>query len=162
MYSMLGSVLGEDEMELADVVFAGPLLDLNNKELAEITNQSWSSINRTKRRIRSILNHPVVGLAARYDVSLAWQNQGACQREEVEIFFPKRGQTTNAAEYCGQCVVKETCLDYALTNSLSDGIWGDHSGRQRRQLTKEAEEAKALEKLAVEEQQPEEQTTETD
>jgi hypothetical protein len=37
-------------------------------------------------------------------------------------------------QVCAACPVRQPCLDYAITNRISDGIWGGLTERERRAL----------------------------
>jgi WhiB family redox-sensing transcriptional regulator len=65
----------------------------------------------------------------------AWMELGNCQGLDPDLFFPARGASTAEAKaVCGQCVVQEQCLEYALTHRERFGIWGGLSERERRRL----------------------------
>jgi WhiB family transcriptional regulator, redox-sensing transcriptional regulator len=67
-----------------------------------------------------------------------WQTNARCTEVDPEIFFPERGGSSKAArQVCGNCLVKEQCLEYALNNKEQFGIWGGTSERERRRLRKE-------------------------
>ena len=54
---------------------------------------------------------------------------------DPDLFFPERGASTREAkEVCRGCVVREECLEYALTNGEKFGIWGGMSERERRRI----------------------------
>ena len=64
-----------------------------------------------------------------------WQDQANCLGVDPDLFFPERGASTREAkEVCRGCVVREACLEYALTNGEKFGIWGGMSERERRRL----------------------------
>jgi len=76
-------------------------------------------------------------LAGLFDVApeRTWQRQANCMGVDPDLFFPERGASTREAkEVCRGCVVREDCLEYALTNSEKFGIWGGLSERERRRL----------------------------
>ena len=51
------------------------------------------------------------------------------------MFFPERGETAGPArQICAACPVCQQCLDYALSNRITHGIWGGLSERERRPL----------------------------
>ena len=51
------------------------------------------------------------------------------------MFFPERGESAGPARrVCAACPVREPCLDYAITNRISHGIWGGLTERERRAL----------------------------
>ena len=65
----------------------------------------------------------------------SWQDQANCLGVDPDLFFPERGASTREAkEVCRGCVVREECLEYALTNGEKFGIWGGMSERERRRL----------------------------
>jgi WhiB family redox-sensing transcriptional regulator len=65
----------------------------------------------------------------------AWQSQANCMGVDPDLFFPERGASTREAkEVCRGCVVREDCLEYALSNSEKFGIWGGLSERERRKI----------------------------
>ena len=62
------------------------------------------------------------------------------QFDDVNIFFPERGDNRKIAEakmWCGRCPVKRECLEYALANHEKHGIWGGLSEKERRHARKE-------------------------
>ena len=64
-----------------------------------------------------------------------WQDQANCLGVDPDLFFPERGASTREAkEVCRGCVVREDCLEYALTNGEKFGIWGGMSERERRRI----------------------------
>jgi WhiB family redox-sensing transcriptional regulator len=65
----------------------------------------------------------------------AWQRQANCMGVDPDLFFPERGASTREAkEVCRGCVVREECLEYALSNGEKFGIWGGMSERERRRI----------------------------
>jgi WhiB family transcriptional regulator, redox-sensing transcriptional regulator len=65
----------------------------------------------------------------------AWQRQANCMGVDPDLFFPERGASTREAkEVCRGCVVREDCLEFALTNGEKFGIWGGMSERERRRI----------------------------
>ena len=51
------------------------------------------------------------------------------------MFYPERGQTAGPArQVCARCPVRQPCLDYALSNRITHGIWGGMTERERRPL----------------------------
>ena len=77
----------------------------------------------------------------------SWQDQANCLGVDPDLFFPERGASTREAkEVCRGCVVREDCLEYALTNGEKFGIWGGMSERERRRLRR----ARALARRGLE------------
>ena len=70
---------------------------------------------------------------------LAWQADALCAQTDPEAFFPEKGGSTrDAKKICASCEVRAQCLEYALKNDESFGIWGGLSERERRKLRKRA------------------------
>jgi hypothetical protein len=64
-----------------------------------------------------------------------WQRRAACCGTDLNLFFPGRGETANPARrVCARCPVREPCLDYALDQGITHGIWGGLTERDRRPL----------------------------
>lgn len=70
-----------------------------------------------------------------------WMVKGNCRFEPPATFFPHDGAGVEIAKrICATCVVKDTCLDYALANRIDEGVWGGTSERQRRRIIKKRRE----------------------
>ncbi|MCB0978093.1 MAG: WhiB family transcriptional regulator [Acidimicrobiales bacterium] len=83
----------------------------------------------------------------------SWQDLANCLGVDPDLFFPERGASTREAkEVCRGCVVREDCLEYALTNGEKFGIWGGLSERERRRIRRQRSIARraALETQAAE------------
>ena len=66
-----------------------------------------------------------------------WKARARCVAEPTprDFFFPTRGDAVRPVkEFCAGCPVIGECLDYALTNNLTNGIWGGCSERERRPM----------------------------
>ena len=64
-----------------------------------------------------------------------WRELAACRGTHLEVFFPGRGETAGPArQVCAACPVRQPCLDYAITNRITHGIWGGLTERERRTL----------------------------
>ena len=69
---------------------------------------------------------------------LAWQDLANCRGADPDLFFPERGASTRQAKgICRECVVREDCLEFAITSSEKFGIWGGMSERERRKIRRE-------------------------
>lgn len=67
--------------------------------------------------------------------SPSFMDLGACQGLDPEIFFPDRGESLKPAKaVCDQCIVKDECLEFALTSGERFGVWGGTSERERRRI----------------------------
>ncbi|HEC08900.1 MAG TPA: WhiB family transcriptional regulator [Acidimicrobiales bacterium] len=72
------------------------------------------------------------------DAPRTWWDFANCLGVEPDLFFPERGASTREAkEVCRGCVVREDCLEYALTHGEKFGIWGGMSERERRRLRRQ-------------------------
>lgn len=61
-----------------------------------------------------------------------WHRQANCRGCDPDMFFLPKGQPTEAAKaVCAGCVVREDCLEHALTANEKFGIWGGLSRRER-------------------------------
>lgn len=69
-----------------------------------------------------------------------WMNDGACQNEDPELFFPisvsdvGTEQIAQAVAVCDRCEVADVCLRYALQNRIKHGIWGGQTEQQRQSM----------------------------
>lgn len=84
-----------------------------------------------KRRTGRYL--PMIG--PRYNKSQDWRDDAACKDAPIELFFPKRGGSGQAArEMCARCPVRSECLDFILSlpgRSDEYGIWAGMNPRER-------------------------------
>jgi len=59
----------------------------------------------------------------------------ACRGTDLDLFFPERGEAAGPARrICARCPVRQPCLEYALSNPITHGIWGGLTDRERRPL----------------------------
>jgi WhiB family transcriptional regulator, redox-sensing transcriptional regulator len=64
-----------------------------------------------------------------------WRNDAACKGSDVSVFFPASDEEAGPAKsVCASCPVRERCLEWALSTSQDDGIWGGLTGVERRRL----------------------------
>ena len=74
-------------------------------------------------------------LAAPARFAARWRELAACRGTDLEVFFPERGESAEPArQVCAACPVRQPCLDYAITNRITHGIWGGLTERERRAL----------------------------
>lgn len=68
-----------------------------------------------------------------------WVERANCLGLPTAMFFPERGvNAAPARDVCSRCVVRQECLDYALTPPMeSFGIWGGVGRDKRQQMFKE-------------------------
>ena len=70
------------------------------------------------------------------DKSIDWKEEAACKGMDTNQFFPEKGSTQTVIEakaVCTACRVQQTCLDYAVTNHIMQGVWGGKSPAQRKE-----------------------------
>jgi WhiB family transcriptional regulator, redox-sensing transcriptional regulator len=64
-----------------------------------------------------------------------WLSAGRCREMAPEVFFPNDGPGVRlACSICADCSVKTLCLEYALKNRITEGVWGGTSVRERRRM----------------------------
>jgi hypothetical protein len=64
-----------------------------------------------------------------------WRELAACRGADLNLFFPDRGESAGPArQVCAACPVRQPCLDYAVSNAITDGIWGGLTELERRAL----------------------------
>lgn len=67
-----------------------------------------------------------------------WRVLANCQGVDPDLFFIERGESSSPAKaVCRACLVREPCLEYALTNCEKFGVWGGLSERERRRMRQE-------------------------
>ena len=72
------------------------------------------------------------------DERAGWWDYANCLGVDPDLFFPERGASTREAkDVCRGCVVREDCLEYALSHGEKFGIWGGMSERERRRLRRQ-------------------------
>jgi WhiB family redox-sensing transcriptional regulator len=79
-----------------------------------------------------------------HTASTDWRSLGRCLDEDPELFFPIGStgpavlQVMEAKAVCGSCRVRERCLEWALEQGLSHGVWGGLDGDERAALPRRA------------------------
>jgi len=74
-------------------------------------------------------------LAAPARFAARWRQLAACRGTDLDVFFPERGETARPAQQVyTACPVRQPCLEYALSNRITHGIWGGLTERERRLL----------------------------
>ncbi|MDA8313056.1 MAG: WhiB family transcriptional regulator [Actinomycetota bacterium] len=70
-----------------------------------------------------------------HDSDPSWRRRAACRGLDPALFFPEIGESAAAPKaVCAQCPVSRECLDFALVNAETEGIWGGTTPRARRPL----------------------------
>lgn len=70
-----------------------------------------------------------------------WRDRAECRAADPELFYGKRGEgpaarrlrVIAAKRLCMGCSVRPDCLQFAVENGESSGIWGGLSGEERAQ-----------------------------
>lgn len=69
----------------------------------------------------------------------AWRRWSACQGLDPQIFFPAEddeAQIALAKAVCDGCMVRDSCLEYAIEQREHEGVWGGLTDRERRRLVR--------------------------
>jgi WhiB family transcriptional regulator, redox-sensing transcriptional regulator len=71
-------------------------------------------------------------------VNLSWRQSAACRGVDPEIFYPaSEEESLEAKSVCGDCAVREACLEFALGSRERDGVWGGATERERRRMLRQ-------------------------
>jgi WhiB family redox-sensing transcriptional regulator len=71
----------------------------------------------------------------RHAAGLSWRDLANCRGVDTAVFFPERGTSTAPAKrICAECVVRTACLEFALADPETQGIFGGTSVAERRQM----------------------------
>ncbi len=71
-------------------------------------------------------------------MDLSWRYRGACRGLDPDIFYPVTDEEAEAAKaVCGQCVVRQQCLEFALDNREREGVWGGATEKERRRILRQ-------------------------
>lgn len=78
------------------------------------------------------------------DTEQKWMKEAACRgkskgEDGSDIFFPEVGYNKymkDARALCQSCIVRQRCLDFAMNNEITHGIWGGKSAAERKSLRK--------------------------
>lgn len=66
-----------------------------------------------------------------------WSTRAACRGLDPLIFFPATDEEAGRAKtVCSECDVRELCLEHALGTREREGVWGGHTERERRRITR--------------------------
>lgn len=60
-----------------------------------------------------------------------WFDQAACKGADVDLWFNEKTYR-QARRICQACPVRRPCLEYAIDNGETHGMWGGLSWRQRK------------------------------
>jgi hypothetical protein len=67
---------------------------------------------------------------------MAWAARAACIDVDLSLFFARRvehGVDTRFRRYCTRCVVRDECLQTAVSNGFI-GVWGNTTTAERRAM----------------------------
>ena len=71
---------------------------------------------------------------------LSWRGDAKCLGSDPGLFFPLGGtgeplvQAQAAKRVCHACLVRQSCLQYALETNQDTGVWGGTSEDERRTM----------------------------
>ncbi|QIQ63402.1 WhiB family transcription factor [Mycobacterium phage Veteran] len=64
-----------------------------------------------------------------------WRRDAICTQFDPDAWFPEKGiRNDYAKETCGKCPAQSRCLQHALENNESWGIWGGFTEKERRSI----------------------------
>lgn len=67
-----------------------------------------------------------------------WRKLAACRGQDPNIYVPEKKDKKDTKHYdksiCQGCVVRQECLDYALANRATKGLWGGTTPKEREKL----------------------------
>ena len=67
-----------------------------------------------------------------------WRAEALCRDTDPSLFFPvgttglALDQIDHAKQTCGECTVRQDCLDFALDTNQDSGVWGGLTEEERR------------------------------
>lgn len=63
----------------------------------------------------------------------SWRYSALCGQTDPDLWFPEQGGLATAAKaICKQCPVKYQCLEFAVSNGETEGVWAGLSGHSLR------------------------------
>ena len=67
-----------------------------------------------------------------------WVDLALCAQTDPELFFNDGNQFAyaTAIQICSGCPVVNECLDYAINQNITDGVWGGLTPTQRYAMRK--------------------------
>jgi len=75
--------------------------------------------------------------------ALTWRERGRCKGADADVFYPEddEDEALEAKAICATCVVREACLEHAITAREKIGVWGGYTARERRRLVRQRRRA---------------------
>jgi WhiB family redox-sensing transcriptional regulator len=71
-------------------------------------------------------------------MNATWRQHAACRGLDPEVFYPTSEEDAEEARaVCGQCPVRQLCLEHALASRERDGVWGGMTERERRRIVRQ-------------------------
>lgn len=71
-----------------------------------------------------------------------WTEYANCKNLDKSLFFPSTVRELKLAkQVCSTCPVSSECLQYAVDNSLTYGVWGGLGESDREKLARDARRA---------------------
>ena len=71
-------------------------------------------------------------------MNATWRQRAACRGLDPEVFYPSSDEDAEEAKaICGECPVRQLCLEHALAHRERDGVWGGLTERERRRLIRQ-------------------------
>lgn len=80
-----------------------------------------------------------VSLSGRISEAGRWEDRAACRGQDPELFWPvdsDRWGAVWAKKVCRSCDVREECLQTALDEGHTEGIWGGLAPTERQALNR--------------------------
>ena len=64
-----------------------------------------------------------------------WWKSAVCAGVDPDVWFPERGEAgTDAKMICAICPVRRDCLNDAIQNGMTEGIWGGMNPTERHEV----------------------------
>ena len=68
----------------------------------------------------------------------SWRDQAACRGLDPVVFYPVSEQEeATAKDICGECTVRQSCLEHAIAHREKEGIGGGATERERRRIIRQ-------------------------
>jgi WhiB family transcriptional regulator, redox-sensing transcriptional regulator len=72
-----------------------------------------------------------------------WRERGRCKGADPDVFYPEDDDDpgAEAKAICAPCMVREACLEHAITFRERIGVWGGYTAKERRRLVRQRRKA---------------------
>jgi len=87
---------------------------------------------------------PAFDAVRNLELASNWRERARCKGADPSTFYPENDEDPVAAEakfICETCVVREYCLEYAITAREKIGVWGGYTAKERRRLVRQRRNA---------------------